>query len=696
MNFLNPAVLFGLIAASIPLILHLLNLRKLKRVEFSSLKFIKELQKTKIRRIKLKQIILLILRTLIIAFIVLAFSRPTIESNLPLVGTYAKSSIVILFDNSFSMDASDEFGNRFKQAKNSAEEILKSMKQGDDAVIIPMSGSPERKPALSSNKEMLLSELSKVSVNYPNASLEKTIGEAYKLLEESDNLNHEIYIISDAQKNIFDLSTEDSLELYNPKAGIYFVNIGAESKTEISNYSIDSLKIVTKIIQQDMPVEIEATVRNNTNKRIEGLVVSLFYNDERTAQKAVDIEGGKSVSVTMNSEPKDFGVVKGFLEIETDALDYDNRRYFSYLIPEKPNVAIFGSRQMRYPIETLFGLYSGKVSATSYEANQISSIDLTKFDMLIITDGCNRDIQFDKLKSYVEQGNSVFMFAEYEDADGSYLQKLRKLGIESSSMVDYTDATALELNYSDKKHPLFEGVFRNDGNDNKKIESPKINRIYPVQSGMKLLGTAAGSFLSEHRLGSGKVLFAGISPDLNWSNFVRTGLFPVIMFRSAFYLTAAETFGQSITTGEQTRLILDNSNGSSGSYKLIDPTGVESFKETVVLPSSRILEISDTYQPGVYTIISDKGKITDLLTVNHPPSESSRGIREEDNIKQDLSRFIDERTEIEFIDRDRMIDGFSRARTGTELWQLFIVLAILAALAEMIVARTSKIELISD
>ena len=68
MNFLNPWMLLGLLAAGIPILLHLLNLRKLKTIEFSTLRFLKELQKTRIRRFKIKQIILLILRTLIIIF----------------------------------------------------------------------------------------------------------------------------------------------------------------------------------------------------------------------------------------------------------------------------------------------------------------------------------------------------------------------------------------------------------------------------------------------------------------------------------------------------------------------------------------------------------------------------------------------------------------------------------------------------
>jgi len=81
MVFLNPAVLLGLIAAVIPILIHLFNLRKLKKVEFSTLLFLKELQKSKIRKIKIKQWLLLALRVLIIVFLVAAFARPTVKKT---------------------------------------------------------------------------------------------------------------------------------------------------------------------------------------------------------------------------------------------------------------------------------------------------------------------------------------------------------------------------------------------------------------------------------------------------------------------------------------------------------------------------------------------------------------------------------------------------------------------------------------
>ena len=100
MIFLNPAILFGLLAASIPVIIHLFNLRKLKKIEFSTLTFLKELQKNKIRKIKLKQWILLALRVLIILFVVMAFARPALQS-MQIGGTTSAAKTTAIFITCF-------------------------------------------------------------------------------------------------------------------------------------------------------------------------------------------------------------------------------------------------------------------------------------------------------------------------------------------------------------------------------------------------------------------------------------------------------------------------------------------------------------------------------------------------------------------------------------------------------------------
>lgn len=130
MVFLNPAVLFGLLAASIPVVIHLLNLRKLKKIEFSTLAFLKELQKTKIRKIKLKQWILLALRILIILLLVAAFARPTIKSfSIGGTASAAKTSAVIILDDTYSMSVVTDGGSYFNRANKQLNLCLMNFKK---------------------------------------------------------------------------------------------------------------------------------------------------------------------------------------------------------------------------------------------------------------------------------------------------------------------------------------------------------------------------------------------------------------------------------------------------------------------------------------------------------------------------------------------------------------------------------------
>src|SRR5688500_9356976 len=133
MTFLNPLVLLALAAASIPLLLHLLNRSRLRTIEFSSLRFLKELQKTRIRRIKINNILLMLLRIGLIVFAVLAFARPALRGSMGLPGAHAATTAVILVDDSFSMALRDERGERLEQAKRAALDIVELLEDNDEA-----------------------------------------------------------------------------------------------------------------------------------------------------------------------------------------------------------------------------------------------------------------------------------------------------------------------------------------------------------------------------------------------------------------------------------------------------------------------------------------------------------------------------------------------------------------------------------
>ena len=203
MVFLNPLVLLGLAAAAIPLILHLLNLRKLRTIEFSTLTFLKELQQTKIRRLKLRQLLLLLIRTLLIVLIVLAFARPALHGTMfGGFGSHANSTVVFILDDSFSLSAADERGELFKQAKEAMNRLVEILKEGDEAFLIRLSDLPKAsvEPA-THDFAALKAAVDESQVSAVRRPMSEAMRAAGRLLQVSKNANKEVYIVSDMQRS---------------------------------------------------------------------------------------------------------------------------------------------------------------------------------------------------------------------------------------------------------------------------------------------------------------------------------------------------------------------------------------------------------------------------------------------------------------------------------------------------------------
>ena len=683
-------------AASIPLILHLLNLRKLKTIEFSTLLFIKELQKTKIRKIKIKQILLLILRTLIIAFIVFAFARPAIRSNLPLIGTYSKTSMVIIIDNSFSMDVSDEFGNRFNQAKLSVQKILGNLKDGDEVTIIPMSSTNDFSNFnLSRNLPRVREDLSAIKISYTSANLEHSLRKASSLLDKAVNLNKEIYVVSDAQPNIFKRAYNDSIIVNSSSIAMMVIPIGIGTKSEISNLSIDSVYSVNRIYQIDKTVEVETFIRNHSDKDVNGLVVSLFFNKQRVAQRTMDIQAGQTKSLLIGSEPQVYGLINAYVEIENDAQDADNRRFFGFVVPQPPNIAVIGNQQITSIIKILSGLTGDKpaFNAQFYNPNQVGSIDLSKFDAVCCLSGPFKSNDYDKLAKYVNAGGSLFIFPEEATPPEVMTKGLNTLGIKDLSYKTQSSQSNLTFDQFDKIHPLFQGVFKGTTDLRSNLETPKMSKVMTTSSGQRIIGVQGSSVLSEIVSGDGKILFCGMSPDITWGNFSTTSLFPVLMFRSMSYLSAKEGLTINAVTGDNLRLILPKKFSRESNFKILESNGTESFVKAVTLPSGVLVNYPPFNSSGVNAVYSNNNKIAAVVNINNAPDESDLNKVSIDNIKKDFSSYLSDKKAIEILNPNKLLAEFNRARTGTELWQIFVILALICAITEMIVARTSKNDL---
>ncbi len=715
MSFLNPAVLFGLIAAAIPILLHFFNLRKLQIVDFSTLVFLKELQKTRIRRLKLTQLLLLLLRVMIVVCAVLAFARPTIPTSFPGLGTKAKSSVVIILDNSFSMELADERGVRLKQAKEAALKVIRSLSEGDEAAFIPMANLDDRRFTEFTRDFGALGEaVQNAPASYTTGKLESALRLASSVLGKSRNINQEIFIITDNQTDILTDdpgAQRDSTAIFPKSAALFVVPIGADSKAGENNISVDSLNVLTRIFESGKPVEVEARVRNSGTEDLKDVIVSLVMNGERVAQRTVNIPAGETRTVPIAAaapEPARHSssgalssLVRCTVEVEGDVLEADNRRHFGFALPPKPRIAVIGTSE-----ETTFlalALRAGNIasSLSVLPPEALSAMALNEVDAVMLVDiprFSASDVS--RLQAFVQDGGGVMIFGgSRTDAENYNATLLPALKFGQISASDYSLASNdAEFTAVEKAHPLFNGVFKGGNADSKRlVESPRFLKALPLKretmTAQALIELPDGAFLAESKLGNGKALYCAAPPITGWSNFPVTGIFVPIVFRAASYLTASVSAASEAVVGQSVTVLLSGKLPKGSALSITDPANAVSVRQAAQTPSGALLSFEGgVQQPGVYAISTGadgkQGAIVHTLAVNPPSSESQMTTFNDDEITSALQGFVPEKDQVRIISdyRKTGMDTL-RAGTGTELWRLFLLLAVFAAVAEMIIAR---------
>ena len=133
--FLNPFMLAGLSAVSIPIIIHLLNRRKFERVVWAAMRFVRLSVEKNQRRIKVEDMLLLILRCLLLALLALALARPVLRAAVGAMG-FSKVTAVIVLDNSYSITQTDGVEPKFEAAKRAADEVIKTMPTGSSVAVL--------------------------------------------------------------------------------------------------------------------------------------------------------------------------------------------------------------------------------------------------------------------------------------------------------------------------------------------------------------------------------------------------------------------------------------------------------------------------------------------------------------------------------------------------------------------------------
>lgn len=688
MNFLNPFALLGLAAAGIPVLLHLLNLRKLRTVEFSTVQFLLELQQTRVRQLKIQQILLLILRTLVVLFAVFALARPTIPGALPLLSSTSRSSVIVLIDNSGSMEASDGGGERLAQAKKAARQIVEGLRDGDEVVVLPMTGL-DASAAIDFTRTfpVALEHIERIRCTDGTANLPSTLRMLRPVLDNALHPHREIYVISDAQRSIMERldATRDHVLMHD--ASVFLVRVGQGQRGLEQNVSVDSVALRTALFQPEKPVEVEALVRNGSDRDATGVVVSMSFDGVRVAQRVVDLPAGETRSVTLAAPPQRTGMIGAAVEVENDAIDRDNARWVGFTVPERSTVGVIGSDADVLFVRTVLSLPGMERSAPRlmmYRTIREAAPQLASLDALVLAGGDISAQDISQVRQFAEGGGGLVVFGS--QAPG-LADLMTACGLSLADALR-SDEAPFTITTTDKLHPLFAGVFVTSNGDARAVESPRITTMRPSRGGTDIVQTSAGALISEALVGQGRVIYCGVPPTMEWSTFPTTGLFAAFMVRSILYTVSPRDQGVSIAIGESVRVPLPPRRAGVQSVTARDASGIEATLYPIRLPSATLIEVPAQDRSGVVKVQTPEAVPITTVTVNPRTTESRLDYFENRQWSDALKPMVDHPDHVvDVSSQSSMRDIAQQARTGSELWSVFVVLALLCAVAEMAVSR---------
>ena len=485
MAFLNPLFLFGLLATGIPLVIHLWNRRRVVTIDFSSLIFITAAHRENARRFQLRQLLILLLRVAIIALIALALARPFLTLGLPVASVRAKTDVIIVLDNSYSMAYQDINGIRLDKAKTLATDIIDTLRHGDRAALILMSDIP--KPVfrqLTPDIESVTAAINDTETSYRATNVQPSLELAHEILTESEQLNKEIYLISDFAQN----GWANWNRLPN-RSGARIALIPV-AEGEAHNTSIKEIRPSNQLIGVDLPFQLNATTVNHSVAPLNQNILTLFIGGEKQKTMSFSMAANESLNTTLTYNFSTPGTHIGYLTLTDDRLNIDNQHYFALDALGEVRVLCVGeqteyltlalnphtdsrqpsavsSQQRDFLTDrqqlSLRSKHNTMILPTQCTPDEFVTFPLEDYDVIVLADVLTMSRQMSaQLREFTRHGKSIIVFVSDRSNATSYNEpdNVWWFPAQLGSLLTWTPPQRVQV--YEETHPIFD-IFPSDG-----------------------------------------------------------------------------------------------------------------------------------------------------------------------------------------------------------------------------------------
>ena len=678
MIFTAPLFLIGLVAVAIPVVVHLFNFRRYKKVYFSNVERLEQLQSETRKQSTLRQILIMAARILAIVFLVLAFARPVIKKG---DNTFASGNnlVSVYIDNSFSMDGTDGSVSLLEKAKEKAREIVAAYGPTDRFQLMTSDVAGRQFHWL--NKDDMLTEIDDVESSGSTLTIAAAVQKLSDFLSHGGGENRQAYIISDFQASTVDLSDlkKDST------IGLTLVPLESVGR---SNVYIDSVALGAPVTNKGSSVTVEVWVCNESDEDLEKQPVTLFVNERQRALATVDLPAQSRSKVDMHFVVDMTGILNCRVETVDYPVTFDDKHYFTLNVRDRIRGLIVEGADRNIFLEKLFDGDSTVVMASmAVQQMDFSRIDGT--DVIVLDELKSMPSGMSQsLKGFVDDGGTAVVILGSDVDVDSYNEAL---GLFAAPRIGSRRQGRFPVAAVNFDNALYSNVF---AGGNKDVEMPTVTDYYRLESSASTIRepimtlSNGDEYISVTQSGAGRLYLIAAPLRDEHSDFVRQALFVPTVYNMALYSVPPTAL--YVSFGNEEPLVLSGDYGGAEGKVRMRMDGVPEFEE---IPDIRRLGSRFVFFPrgplngaGNY-ILECEGTAKEGVSFNYSRIESHMQFLGADELKKMVKDNNVARCSV-VQNSDKPLDVYLKEQTeGYKLWRWCLLLCLLMIALEEVLIR---------
>ena len=722
-DLLNPLFLYiaGSIGVIVPLVLHLIQSSRTVKMPFSTLRFLKLAQKQSATRIRMRNILLWLLRTLLLVMLALAFAMPLLRDK-ALGQWFGRSprDVAIVIDGSFSMDYSLGRSTVWDKAIDAAVAIVDGLSEQDRVCIFVARDHVEPViEQLTGDRETAIGRLKALEFSQTSSQLAPAIMEANAaLMEIKQRREREIHVITDTQALPWQSfggetagaaaaepakgTSEGAADEEDTAARRTVSTMGAWDPGKVDKRTVCFVSMLGAGEPENMaPVEViiepavtmalspsKATIRLGYTGPTRGSTISLFVDDKEVASRSVMVGADQAGELSFIVPPLMAGRHAARVQIPDDNLQLDNTFHFMLKVEDRFPALCVGTSDDTFFLRAALSAGIDDESSIEMEWVPPGAVTDEKLQSYSCVFLCNAvplsGGEVGAVERFVTAGGLMVLFPGNRATPMDYHAWTCLPGIPSRIRTFSLARRKRLLHWDAPRHPLFE-TLKGVGDATVKVTTRKTLHWDVLDKRAERLISQGDNqpFLLGRPHGNGYVLFFAVAADRSWSDYPLSPFFLPIAHQIVQFSTGVGSHSHYVWCTENLSLaqVLPEATRDT---PLLGPDGRAVPVRSAIVETRTVLHIENLWKAGIYSMRPDGGG-------NSIPAFAVNMTREESDLTPLAPTNVRELLQVKNVnlalDQEELMMQIQDSRVGRTFGEQLLWLVLILAAAEFFVAN---------